>query len=101
MSAYPDWVLVTRPYDVIGEHWDPTRSYRHTRRTWLDCDPSTLPRGMHPGLAGVSPTYCCNTSHRHPPPPTLTGAAPAGADDGHPTVPCIGSETRDTRLLGR
>ncbi|GMN35817.1 hypothetical protein TIFTF001_005543 [Ficus carica] len=83
MSAYPDWVLVTRPYDVLGEHWDPTRSYRHT------------------SVNGVPPTYCYNTSHRHPPPPTLTRAAPAGAGDGHLTVPCTGSETRGTRPLGR
>ncbi|GMN21288.1 hypothetical protein TIFTF001_042563 [Ficus carica] len=60
---------------------------------------STLSQGMYPGL--VPPTYYCNTSHRHPPPPTLIGAAPAGAGGGHPTVPSTKSETRGTNSLGR
>ncbi|GMN33154.1 hypothetical protein TIFTF001_004005 [Ficus carica] len=58
-----------RPDDVLGEHGHPTRSYRLTR---------------------APPTYYCNTSHRHPPPPTLIGVASAGVGNGHPTVPCTG-----------
>ncbi|GMN34285.1 hypothetical protein TIFTF001_004599 [Ficus carica] len=58
-----------------------------------DCAPSTLFRGMYPGLIQVPPTYCCNTSHRHLPPPTLTGAAPAGGGGGHPAIPLTGSPT--------
>ncbi|GMN22113.1 hypothetical protein TIFTF001_043453 [Ficus carica] len=66
-----------------------------------DCAPSTLSRGVYPGLIGMPPTYCCNTSHRHPPPPTLTRAAHAGACSGHPAVPSTGSETRGTNSLSR
>ncbi|GMN73391.1 hypothetical protein TIFTF001_052168, partial [Ficus carica] len=51
-------------------------SHQGARRTGLDYAPSTLPRGI--------------TSHRHPPPLTLTGSAPAGAGDNNPTVPCTG-----------
>ncbi|GMN27417.1 hypothetical protein TIFTF001_044115 [Ficus carica] len=56
-----------------------------------DCAPSTLSRGVYPGL--IPPTYCYNTSHRYPPPPTLTGAAHAGTCSGHPAVPSTGHHT--------
>ncbi|GMN63877.1 hypothetical protein TIFTF001_032950 [Ficus carica] len=36
-----------------------------------------------------------------PPSPTLTRSTPAGTGDNHPTVPCIGSETRGTSPLDR
>ncbi|GMN61921.1 hypothetical protein TIFTF001_031007 [Ficus carica] len=68
-------------------------SHQGERRTRLDCAPSTIPLKMYLGLAGLqaSPTCYCNMSRRHPLPPTLTGAAPAGASDGHPTVSCTGT----------
>ncbi|GMN61922.1 hypothetical protein TIFTF001_031004 [Ficus carica] len=65
-------------------------SHQGERRTGLDCAPSTLPREMYPGLAGAPLTCYCNTSRCHPPPPTLTEAAPASASDGHPTISCTG-----------
>ncbi|GMN73368.1 hypothetical protein TIFTF001_053688 [Ficus carica] len=88
----------TRPDAVLGEHEHPTKSYRLTRTT-----PNTRTRlcSEHPISGNVPPTYCCNTSHRHPPPPTLTGVAPAGAGGGHPAVPSTRSETRGTNSLGR
>ncbi|GMN72298.1 hypothetical protein TIFTF001_053539 [Ficus carica] len=108
----PNWILVTRlrltrcssrrtrPDAVLGEHEHPTKSYRLTRAT-----PNTRTRlcSEHPisGNLQLPPTYCCNTSHRHPPPPTLTGVAPAGAGGGHPAVPSTRSETRGTNSLGR
>ncbi|GMN41685.1 hypothetical protein TIFTF001_010916 [Ficus carica] len=41
------------------------------------------------------------TSRRHPPPPTLTGPAPAGAGDNNPTAPCSGLGTRGATPLVR
>ncbi|GMN42948.1 hypothetical protein TIFTF001_012149 [Ficus carica] len=54
---------------------------------------------VHSAGLQAPPTFCCSTSHRHPPPPTLTGAAPAGTGDCHHTVPCSRSETRGTSPL--
>ncbi|GMN61231.1 hypothetical protein TIFTF001_030314 [Ficus carica] len=65
---------------VLGEHGQSTRTYRLTRLQ-------------------APPTYYCSKSHRHPPPPTLTGFAPVGAGDSNPTVPCTGSGTRGASPL--
>ncbi|GMN63872.1 hypothetical protein TIFTF001_032942 [Ficus carica] len=51
-------------------------SHQGERHTGLDYAPNTQPRGVYPGLAGAPPTYCCNTSHHHPPSPAPTGSAP-------------------------
>ncbi|GMN23988.1 hypothetical protein TIFTF001_049114 [Ficus carica] len=46
--------------------------------------PNTLPRGMIPS---TSSTYYCTMSRRHPPPPALTGATPAGVGGRPPYCP--------------